>query len=157
MAIRTKKKLTAEQLEAQKQRAEKFRIVCKTIGDMSEDARLEMLRGQPILSVGGKPLSVYNSCLLIVQRANVTLVGGFQQWKSQGRKIRKGESGLMIWIPTGKKESATIDARQGEVVADASTGEVKRAGFIRGYVWDVSQTEEIVAGQESDSEGIDNE
>ncbi len=157
MAVRTKKKLTDEQLEAQKQRAEKFRIVCKTIGDMSEDARLLMLKDCPVVTAGGHTLSVYNACLVLCQRPGSRLVGGFQQWKSQGRKIRKGESGLMIWIPTGKKESATIDANAGEVVADASTGEVRRAGFIRGYVWDISQTEEIVAGQENETESLDNE
>lgn len=147
MAARTKRKLTEAQLEAQKQRAEKFRRICKMVGDLSEDARLNLMAGSPILSVGGRELSLYNSCLLQFQRDSVTMVGGFQQWRSQGRKVKKGESGLMIWIPTSKKESTPADVPAGEVTTDATTGDVRRAGFIRGYVWDISQTEEVQDGE----------
>ena len=58
-----------------------------------------------------------------------SIVGGFQQWRKQGRMVRKGEHGYMIWIPTHRKEEGAPEDDEGEL------------NFIIGYVFDVTQTE----------------
>ncbi len=67
------------------------------------------------------------------------MVGGFRQWKDKGRSVRKGEHGLMIWVPTGKGEKAEDGAPV--PAAEAGAEKEKRAGFIMGTVFDVTQTD----------------
>jgi hypothetical protein len=91
-------------------------------------------------TVEGRALSVFNSCLVLTQLPGASMVGGFLQWKAHGRSVRKGAVGLMIWIPTKGKADAPKagDDNTGEPV---TTG-LRRAGFVMGTVFDVSQTEE---------------
>jgi hypothetical protein len=63
------------------------------------------------------------------------MVGGFQHWKAHGRSVKKGEHSLMIWDPTGGKEELE------ELKEATDESKAKRAGFIMGTVFDVSQTE----------------
>src|SRR5262249_5129698 len=51
-------------------------------------------------------LSAFNSCLVLRQLPNASMVGGFRQWLDKGRAVRKGEHGLMIWLPTKGKDDA---------------------------------------------------
>lgn len=70
-----------------------------------------------------------NVAWILAQCPDATVVAGFQQWKQAGRTVRKGERGLAILVPTMRK--------------DKDTGE-DLAGFRVGYVFDVSQTDELV-------------
>lgn len=148
MATKTRKQPTEEQKAAAAAKREKFRQLCKMIGDMSEDARMLIVdKIGGVINTDGRKLSVFNSCLLASQLPTVSQVGGFQQWRRIGRKVKKGERGLSLWIPCGgggKAEGGPADvANNGEPIGDATDKSGSR--FMMGYVWDISQTEEIPA------------
>lgn len=96
-----------------------------------------------VLTCQGRALSLTNTLLLMLQRPNVSMVGGFRQWLAQGRAVAKGEHGSMIWFPRGK--GGTVDAAA-EVVAgrEIDAGDANSdVRFMVGTVFDVSQTIEI--------------
>jgi antirestriction factor ArdC-like protein len=43
--------------------------------------------------------SFYNQCVIISQKPNALLVAGFNTWKKQGRRVKRGEKGIMILAP----------------------------------------------------------
>lgn len=92
-----------------------------------------------IISITGKPLSLFNSCLILSQ-FNASVVGGFNQWKEAGRVVKKGEKGIQIYFPAfGKSEEAADGAEA------SAEGEQQSKRFRIGYVFDVTQTDEIEA------------
>lgn len=109
---------------------------------MSDAARAELAAQLPgLVTVEGRALSFKNTCLVAVQKPDATMVGGFRQWLKAGRCVAKGSVGLMIWVPTGKRDS------EAPAAADKETGgeDGERPGFIMGTVFDVSQTVELTA------------
>ena len=136
--MRTKRQPTEEQRAKAAERRELFKGYCQRVAAMSEDQRAELAARMPIVNPEGHALSAYNTCLLLSQfQGAITIVGGFQQWKRAGRRVCKGQSGLMIWIPIGRKNKAADGATQPAELADDGA---KRPGFMPGYVWDISQT-----------------
>ena len=74
------------------------------------------------------------------------MVGGFNQWKDKGRSVKKGEHGLMIWIPS---------IRKGEQGSESpTTGDVDKVEmrFTMGTVFDITQTEETAARETETAE-----
>jgi N-terminal domain of anti-restriction factor ArdC len=139
---------TEAQKLAAKERRERFRGIVQKIAKMSADERLALAASIPaIVTVEGRALSVHNQCLLASQCASATVVGGFRQWKQNGRSVRKGEHGLMIWCPIMPGQSASADTPQPEEIEGKRSD---RPRFIVGTVFDVSQTCE--AGEFSESE-----
>jgi hypothetical protein len=136
---------TAEQKQKAAERRERFTVLAKQVAAMGEDERAALvMRLGAIVTVEGRALSVFNSCLVLTQLPGASMVGGFLQWKAHGRSVRKGAVGLMIWIPTkGKADGPkpADDATPGEPGTDGP----RRAGFVMGTVFDVSQTEESKA------------
>jgi len=135
--VKTRKTLSAEQQAATDARKSRFQSFAKTVGDMSEDERMALVeRHGAILNVEGRALSTVNSVLIIMQNPAATVVGGFAQWNKVGRKIRKGESGLQIWVPINRTE-------RGEQPATPAPGDKPKGkpGFLCGYVWSFEQTE----------------
>lgn len=131
-----KRQLTPEQKAKSEARREKFRALAKQISSLSDDARQMLAAKLPALAtIEGRILSLHNACLIAVQKPDATIVGGFRQWLDAGRCVRKGECGLMIWVPTGKRDKA-----EGETT---TTDEGERPGFIMGTVFDISQTLEL--------------
>jgi len=128
---------TAEQQEQAAERRERFRELCRRIAAMSEDQRAALAARLPIVTTEGHAISPFNSCLILSQFTGTpTIVGGFQQWRKRGRMVRKGEHGLAIWIPKGnRKADEQPKANDAEPASE-------RTGFIMGYVFDVSQTDE---------------
>jgi hypothetical protein len=125
---KSQKKLTKEQEAKRDERRAKFAAIIKQVAAMSDGEREELSERIDVHNVEGHALSIHNQMLLACQIAAPTLVGGYNQWKAQGRHVRKGESGLMIFAPTGKKNEA------GEVVEDVH--------FLTVTVFDISQTDE---------------
>jgi len=82
-----------------------------------------------IATVEGRTLSLHNTLLVYLQSngAIPTIVGGYQQWRTVGKQVRKGEHGYMIWFPVGDKTD------DGDIIA-AET-------FFTGTVFDISQVE----------------
>lgn len=125
--------LSPEQAAKREERRARFREFVDRLGAMSEEQRQEIVAHLPgLVTPEGHLLSDGNACLVFFQRPTATMVGGFKQWIKNGRCVRKGESGLMIWIPTQRKQKEDDDPNT-----------PKRAGFIVGNVFDISQTDPI--------------
>lgn len=123
----------AEKEQARQARRAKFRELAKTIADMSEGERAKLAERCLVTTVEGHTLSPNNQMLVALQMENATLVGGFRQWRAHGRAVKKGEHGIMIWIPkTGKTKEQ-----------DDAEGANDKPNFLMGYVFDVAQTMEV--------------
>lgn len=131
------RKPTPEQQEAAQRRRANFRGMVKTLASMKEEQRAELAGRLPGLATcEGHMLSLYNQALIAFQagQTSVTMLGGYNQWRRQGRQVKRGEHGFMIWIPTGLPKESELEPRE-------RNGEKVR--FLIGTVFDVSQTEEI--------------
>jgi len=86
-----------------------------------------------------------NSILIWSQMQDATKVAGIRTWNKLGRKVRKGEHGIMIFAPMlRKKEEKTTERTEDISEKEITDGRVKGdvlVGFRVAYVWDVSQTE----------------
>lgn len=128
-----KKQPNESQKAAARERREKLAAMAKQIAAMSPEDRAA-LAAQGVATIEGHALSLKNTLLLVMQRAQVSVVGGFRQWQAAGRVVRKGEKALALWIPVSRKE--TND--DGE--------ETVNPGFRLANVFDISQTEEMEGG-----------
>lgn len=136
-----KRTLTESERARADERKARFRQLAKQIADMS-DAEREALAARVIgiSTIEGRSLSAHNVCLIATQNPSATLVGGFRQWIKAGRSVRKGEHGLMIWVPMVRKD-AGAGAQPGEVSTKPDS-----TRFICGTVFDVSQTIAVETG-----------
>jgi hypothetical protein len=107
--------------------------------------------GGRIPTIEGHLTSPYNTCALITQNANVTVVGGYQQWLRAGRQVRKGEQALYLFVPTTpiKKQEA------GSASVESQTLNAGGVRFRMVPVFDIAQTEEV-SGHEAISHGATN-
>jgi hypothetical protein len=95
--MKTRRQPTAEQKQKAAERRERFTALAKQVASMSEDERSALvMKVGAIVTCEGRALSVHNSCLVLTQLPTASIVGGFWQWQDKGRKVRKGEHGLMI-------------------------------------------------------------
>jgi hypothetical protein len=137
---------TPEQKQKAAERRERFRVIAKQVAAMTPEERTALvMQAGAILTCEGRELSMVNSCLVLTQRPGASMVGGFRQWKDKGRSVRKGEHGLMIWIPVGRGKDDTPTAADLDA---GSEGNDARPRFLMGTVFDVSQTEAILDGPE---------
>jgi antirestriction protein ArdC len=86
--------------------------------------------------------SFQNILLIASQRPTATRVAGIRSWNELGRRVKRGEKGIMIFAPMiGYKRKAS-DANQNQE-SDARTDkpEARLVGFRALYVFDVDQTE----------------
>ena len=81
--------------------------------------------------------SFANTMLIMVQRPSAQYVMGYKSWQKHGRQVRKGEKGLLIWVPYFGQATAE-DAEKNKGVA---VGDRILKGFGTGYVFDILQTE----------------
>ena len=128
------------QITAKLERREKFKILWARVSKMPELERVQMSNRLGIVTCEGRQLSICNQIMLALQLPGVSIVGGFRQWIKNGRAVRKGEHGAMIWVPTGnpkKIESVGVPAG-----VPMETAEVH---FIIGTVFDIGQTDAINA------------
>src|SRR5262245_13843312 len=149
---------TAQQKAAAAQRRARFTELAQRVAEMSDDERAALVAHVgAVVTCEGRPLSVHNSCLVLTQFPTASMVGGFRQWKAHRRSVRKGEHGLMIWVPTKAKDDTEPTASASQPTAsDAPTeGEAKRAGFVMGTVFDISQTEPTSEREPIDCQRMD--
>ena len=131
-----KRTLTAEQQAKREERKAKFKTLWQGIAKMPELERIQLSNRIGVVTVEGRSLSLNNQCLLALQCPAASIVGGFRQWLKQGRAVRKGEHGAMIWVPICKKSE--------EQPSDGDKdGEHSDTHFIIGTVFDVGQTDEV--------------
>ena len=125
-----KRQPTPEQKAKAEERRAKLRALWEKVSAMSEEERAALAdKIGTVTTCEGHPLSVGNTILLAYQADNVTVVGGYQQWRQMGRQVHRGESSLGIWIPKmGKEQEGKED---------------KPTYFIFGSVFDITQTDPI--------------
>ena len=82
------------------------------------------------------------------RKPGATRVAGIYAWNQLGRRVKRGEKGIMILAPmVGRKrnkrqEQSESDAEQADAKSTDRTGsKVQSVGFRPVYVWDVLQTE----------------
>ena len=137
-----RKQLTAEQKAKAEARKAQFRDLWKRVSAMPELERIQLSNRLGLVTCEGRGLSLTNQMLIALQRPGATVLGGFRQWLKQGRAVRKGEHGCMIWVPCGANGGADASASP-EGTGEAAEGVDVR--FIVGTVFDIGQTEEVNA------------
>ena len=86
--------------------------------------------------------SIFNTMLIYMQKPNATLVAGMKKWNSLGRKVRKGERAIWIFVPWFKKIEVKVESEtDSDLEKEETKAEEVLKGFIMRPVWDVSQTE----------------
>jgi antirestriction protein ArdC len=84
--------------------------------------------------------SFQNILLIASQRPTATRVAGIRAWNELGRRVRRGEKGIMIFAPLiGYKRNGEGDQSQTDAKTDKP--EPRLVGFRAVYVFDVGQTE----------------
>lgn len=143
-----KAKPTAEQKAKAAERRARMRELAGKIRKMSDTERAEFSARLPgVVTIEGHALSPFNTCFVLHQKADASVVGGFRQWKAAGR-YPKPNTALAIWIPCGKQ---TENAETGE----KETSEVEFFGLAN--VYDVSDTLEKSEDLNGASETAGNE
>lgn len=91
--------------------------------------------------------SMNNQLLILVQRPDASMVASYGTWKSMGRHVRRGETGLRILAPNTRRSAPPdpdICVSGEESQRDRSTT-ITSARYVTGYrtvsVFDVSQTD----------------
>ena len=125
---RSRKPLTPEQQAAYEARRARIKELLTVIAAMSETDRQALAAKITVTTCEGRRLSAFNHCMVVNQMEDATIIGGLHQWREQGRKVRKGEHGLYIWVPAGERDA------QGQTVF------VDEKRFVLVAVFDVSQT-----------------
>lgn len=138
-----RREATAEQKLAAAERRERFRALAKQVAELPEEARTALVdRCGAVVTCEGRALSFVNTCLVLTQRPSASMVGGFAQWLKAGRSVRKGESGMGIWVPIAKgKAGEAADPAVGEDGGEGTDG--GRPRFLMGTVFDISQTDAL--------------
>ena len=129
--------LTAEEIEARDARRARFQGLVKRIAVMSDSERAAFSASMPcVVTCEGHALSPINTMLVMMQSGSIapSIVGGFHQWRKQGRSVQKGQHGFSIWIPSKGKKQEGLDS--------GDEGEARETYFFMGTVFDISQTQE---------------
>lgn len=90
-----------------------------------------------------------NVALIFIQNPTATYVAGFEEWKKLGRHVRRGETGISIFVPTKttvKMEKPILDDNDDPVFGDDSSPKTEKVEKIRFRfspvtVFDISQTD----------------
>jgi antirestriction protein ArdC len=121
-----------------------MREFAKRVSAMTADDRRALADRIGLRTIEGHALSVFNACMVYMQKnPPATVVGGFRQWLTAGRCVRKGEHGFAIWVPIGREN--------GNRESSEPTGDDKRDSlrFTLGTVFDVSQTDPVEVGAQT--------
>jgi hypothetical protein len=102
--------------------------------DKLQDAVAEIVSGDDwkrMLKIASKfhRYSFNNHLMIFLQRADATVVAGFNRWKSLGRFVKKGEKGIAILAPC--KYKTKVESDDGE---EQSLQQIR--GFRVVYVFD---------------------
>lgn len=108
--------------------------------------------------------SINNSIIIALQNPYATHVASYTTWKNMNRSVKKGEKGIQIFCPFQyhvEQEVNKIDPKTNEVMIDKDGNNIKekklvqQIGYKIGYVFDVSQTEQIKGKKEYPLEFVD--
>lgn len=135
MASNWKNLTEAEKDAYRKEKREHAAAIVKLVKALQERAKVDPADREIVLKAVATfhSYSMANAMLIYVQKHDAMFVAGFHQWAKHGRRVCKGEHGLLIWIPTGV-------SKKGE---DQPVTVEEPTGFIMGTVFDIGQTEPI--------------
>jgi antirestriction protein ArdC len=92
--------------------------------------------------------SFTNIMLIATQKPTASHVAGIRTWNQLGRRVRKGEKGILIFAPLvgwKRKPEEPKPAKGRKKNAEAPPTEAERISYLLGfrgvYVWDIEQTE----------------
>src|SRR5947209_14843625 len=86
--------------------------------------------------------SFQNILLIASQRPKATRVAGIRSWNELGRRVKRGEKGIMIFAPMiGYMSSGSGGDQSQQSDARTDKPEPRLVGFRAVYVFDVDQTE----------------
>ena len=84
----------------------------------------------------------FNNVLLIaMQRPRATKVAGLRTWNELGRRVRRGEKGIVILAPLISKDKQRSNQLNSEQQETGNEPDRRLLGFRAVYVFDVEQTE----------------
>jgi hypothetical protein len=138
---KARKEPTEAQKAAAAERRAQIRNLCNIVKAMPEEKRVLLANTFGIRTCEGRELSPFNQCLLAQQFAQVSVVGGFAQWRALGRTVKKGEKALAIWIPCKRAAETGAAAQSAIVPAGVDPASLDERFFTLGNVFDISQTE----------------
>lgn len=122
---------------------DKARNLARHIAAMSDQDRAAFAAKCPaILTIDGRAISGKNAMLAMLQLETVTIIGGFRQWLAAGRAVRKGETAIYIFVPSGGRRAADPGAAA-DAGADSAADSGESVRFLMAAVFDVSQTDAI--------------
>ena len=118
-----------------KQVREKVQLLTQRIESFkSSDEFLELVRAMSRFH----RYSFKNRMLILAQMPAATRVAGFHTWRQVGRFVKRGEKGLLVWVPLKKgmprKKEETPEDTEQDLVSVV-------VGYTTGYVFDISQTD----------------
>lgn len=96
--------------------------------------------------------SMNNTLLILGQNPHATHLAGYNKWQQDfNRQVKRGEKGLMIWMPVEikvKEKQYVLDEKGNRILGDDGKFKkeevvAKKHTFKIGYTFDVSQTEQI--------------
>lgn len=119
----------ADRTKAQHERAGKVKELKAALKEFDDDLDDES-RAEIISRVWG--YSERNALLIAMQRPDATEVHGFRAWLGLGRSVRKGEQGIQILAPAGRREKDENDPNSTE-----------RQFFRIAFVFDIRQTDKL--------------
>lgn len=146
MTTLTKRRPRRQPTEGQRaqatERRTQMRRLARSVSAMSKDERAQIAARFGVVTIEGRALSPFNACMIWAQNDGATVVDGFRQWLRAGRCVCKGQHGLAIWVPTGRRDKPE-DGDGKEPGEDSE----QRPTFILGTVFDISQTSETETGK----------
>jgi hypothetical protein len=139
--VKRRKQATEEQKAARAARMERFKQIAEKVSQMTAEQRQAIVdKYQAIVTCEGRPLSPFNTCLLISQAEGLSMVGGLRQWNRAGRVVNKGSQALMIWAPLKQKDEPDLTA---------APDDDDRQRFIPVYVFDITQTSKMESKEDA--------
>jgi hypothetical protein len=119
-------------------RCQLFRGFWQQVTEMPEHVRASLAASHRVKTIRGSVLSPFNAVLCFVQNRSASVVGDVRQWAENGRCVRKGAHGLMVWIAIGATPELQPD----------STADENR--FSIATVFDISETDPLPSPLDQD-------
>lgn len=87
--------------------------------------------------------SANNVAMILAQRPEKTRVAGYRAWQSLGNQVRKGERGIVVFVPHCRRVPKEMEAEERTEEGEPAQGDTPSVvtGFGLGAVFDVAQTD----------------
>lgn len=118
------------------EKKEKIKKIRTWLANLSDEQKAELIEKLGVVTVEGHKLSGRNQMILFSQDENCSVVAGYKQWQKAGKQVKKGETALIIFVPSiSKTKPEDSKTPEGEEQEDIN--------FYPANVFDISQVEDI--------------